>query len=158
MYWNATLTRSSTNFIAPMLRRQLAYANQRGQWGIKLSMITGHTRDEDLLLMSHHALPFWRHILIRIHLCICTSCRLRQERLAQISRLLAGAIREPSDMAWQSSISLTFKTLPLLLTSAVLLLALCFTLFWNHLHVQPPPGNHALSAPCRPDLPNDRCR
>ncbi len=61
--------------------------------------MTCRARDQDLLLLAHGALPAPRRLLTELHLRRCRQCRDRQRQLAAASVALAGAIRDPGQVA-----------------------------------------------------------
>ena len=123
--------------------------------------MTHPERDQDLLLFAHGALPPLRAALTRIHLVRCPECRLRVGQFRAVSHGLAGAIRGPQLPRWSfpaAEAALGVAT-AWLLAVAVLVVLLVGTLAVRQ-HPRAPgiPAAPAGSAPCRPDLPSDRCR
>lgn len=61
--------------------------------------------DQDLLLLEHDALSGPRRWRAQAHLRRCPRCQERREHFARVSRLMAGAIREPDLKPWAGPVA-----------------------------------------------------
>ena len=113
-------------------------------------------RDLDLLLLAHRALPPVPAVLTRLHLARCADCRRRLDDLRAASHALAAAVRDPGMPRW-SPPARPAASVAALLLAAVLLGTVLVTLAIHGPRRTPAPAP-TVGGPCRPDLPNDRCR
>lgn len=78
-------------------------------------------RDQDLLLLVHGELPWWRRAATRWHLRGCSACRERHERYVALSAHFAGPVGLPTPIGARPRLT------PLLL-AGVLLAALAWAI------------------------------
>ncbi len=120
-----------------------------------------HNRDESLLLLAHGALDFPTALSTRLHLLTCRECRLRFEHLRLTSIQIAGAIRSPDMPRWApTSVSRMPSTMiAILILTAIILIGIATEVVTSKLGSVHRPANTApISLPCKPGLPNDKCR
>ena len=121
--------------------------------------------DRDLLLLAHGALSPVRAALVRLHVWGCPACRARLTQFSATSQGFAVALRPPHLPAWvPATLAVTVAPLVLWLVAALVLVGVIGTT----LAVQSRPAPRAscgvhptppsAAPPCRPDLPNDKCR
>jgi anti-sigma factor RsiW len=133
--------------------------------------MTCQDREQDLLMLAHGELSLWRRLPLLAHLRRCASCRQRRERLADVSVMVAGAIRSAERPPWapptdgRSSNRLVGRPPGLRLVILALTLAafgaLAYALIARvHRTDMARPGTPPSSSAggCLPNLPNDRCR
>lgn len=63
-----------------------------------------HDRDQDLLLLSHEALPAWRRLLAEAHLRRCPRCQERFQQYQTVSRSLSLTLAAPGRPVWSAPI------------------------------------------------------
>lgn len=120
--------------------------------------MTHPERDQDLLLFAHGALPPLRAALTRFHLARCSECRQRVGQFQAVSQGFAGAIRGPQLPRWSfpaAGAAFGVVTAWILAVTVLLVVLLGTQAVRQHRQARRAP---AVSAPCRPDLPSDRCR
>jgi anti-sigma factor RsiW len=117
--------------------------------------------DRDLLLYAHNALPPLPRWIVSRHLARCARCQSRLADFTAVSSAIASAVRDPGMPKWdvKNHPSPTSWNGPALWI-AVVLTAVIAGFIVSSIHsrqanVAAPPVR---SLPCRPDLPNDRCR
>lgn len=123
--------------------------------------MTHPERDQDLLLLAHGALSPVRAALTRLHLARCPDCRQRLSSYRAVSDGMAGVIRGGQLPRWSfpAAGAASGVAAAWILAAVVLLAVLLGTLaVRQHRRGLSAPPAHAGSAPCRPDLPSDRCR
>src|SRR3569832_1041988 len=60
-----------------------------------------HVTDQDLLLLAHRSLGFFRSLGVAIHLRTCSSCRKRYTEMATMSTAIASSLRVGMRSAWK---------------------------------------------------------
>lgn len=124
--------------------------------------------EKDLLLLLHGELSPRRRLRLRSHLRRCSRCRQRQEKLSDVSRLIAGAIRGPEMPPWlpernhpfpRIRARYTYMCVLLVLLAGMLLYTTSVRRAANRAHLAVTPTMQRSSATgCTPNLPNDHCR
>lgn len=127
--------------------------------------MTGCDHDQNLLLLTQGELCGFARWRVRAHLRRCAACRERHAALARASHLVAGAIREPhrEPMPWMAPgvPPATRRATALAARPALALLVVLLFLFSAAavaLRLRARSAAAPVAVPCRPDLPNDRCR
>ena len=103
-------------------------------------------------------LPYWRSWSVSLHLRRCAACRERQKSLKRASSAMAVALRPPvgGPRAGKPPVSALHGWL----TIAAIVTFLAATFFTARYVAVAYWRSHTLreDIPCRPDLPNDKCR
>lgn len=121
--------------------------------------MTHPERDPDLLLFAHGALQPMQAAFIRWHLIHCSDCRRRLNEFQAASHSLAVSIRDPRMPGWsRPAPDIGTSVLVAWLLGITILLGLLGTLAVQSRRHVPRSSSPTVSMPCRPDLPNDRCR
>lgn len=122
--------------------------------------------DQNLLLLAHNALGPISRLRVLWHLRRCPDCQANLRRFENVSQKIAGALRPAGLAPWKPSSAGVTGLSPIKPATLLLLAALVAVLFTmvvvvgSHLrpHQSAPGGISGKTGPCRPDLPNSRCR
>lgn len=127
--------------------------------------MSSHLPEQDLLLLAHNQLSPLRRLAAERHLNRCEECRGRLARLTAVSHQIAAALRPAGLPAWKPASSgrvgiLPFTPATLVLVAALVLVLASAVVVTAHIRAK---DAHArpvgvVFGPCRPDLPNSRCR
>ena len=129
--------------------------------------MTCPSREQDLLFFAHNALGPISRLRVVWHLQRCSGCQARLGQLQSVSQQIAGAIRPAGLAAWAPPPSAGgIGALPIKLSALILLTALVLVLLTTAMvvgsHRLPQKGSPSNTShtfgPCRPGLPNSRCR
>ena len=123
-------------------------------------------RKPDLLLLAHGELLLLPRLRLENHLRRCPACREYVHEMTRVSSLISDAARAPGQPSWQGSQGSTLSvTGPVWLAAIVLILVLVISIsLFVRLSSHHENGGSVLpqsapgDLPCRPDLPNGRCR
>ena len=121
--------------------------------------MTHPERDADILMLAHGALSPLVSLRTRWHLMRCDSCRRRLRQFQLVSASMANEIRDPKMPRWSVPLAKPHLSLinAALLTVAIFIVLVIGTLAVHKLQHPPVLPVPIRSAPCRPDLPSDRC-
>ena len=115
--------------------------------------------DQDILLFTHGQLNTVASLRIRLHLATCAECRSRATELGAASAAIASVIRGRSMPPWKPAAMISFPVLQTVIVAFVLAALLVAGLVAGAAHLRhvsvPQP---AVSQPCAPGLPSDKCR
>jgi hypothetical protein len=128
--------------------------------------VTCRSSDQDLLLFAHNALGPISRLRVLWHLRGCPDCQARVGKFRSVSQQIAGALRPSGLPAWKPAgmaggIGLSLTKPAILLVATLMVLLLTATLIVGaraRMHVGAPVRTGGSVGPCRPDLPNSRCR
>lgn len=124
--------------------------------------------EQDILLFAHNALGPVSRLRVSWHLRRCPACRARLGQAQNVSQTIANVLRPPGLAAWKPPRSVGLiglspvNPVPLLLLTAlvVVLVATAVVVVDGHRHAREAAAGSRIghAGPCRPDLPNSKCR
>jgi hypothetical protein len=123
--------------------------------------MTCSDREQDLLLQGVGELTLWQSLLLSLHTSRCERCRGTQARFLAASGRMAEALKPPGGSA-----RIVRRAAPALLSwfvvacvaAAIGLLIVAGTAVAIRYGTSWGVGSTKPEVPCRPDLPNDKCR
>jgi hypothetical protein len=122
-----------------------------------------HSRDQDLLLLAHRALPLGRKLWVQAHVAICAPCAARLTQLGEASSQTAAALRGSQLPSWSrpytNSALATARIATAWLAAFWILLVLSVVVISREAHLHREKQTlPTIDNGCRPNLPNDKCR
>ena len=124
-----------------------------------------HSRDQDLLLLAHRALPVGHKLWVQVHVTLCARCAARLTQFEAASSKTAAALRGSDLPRWtrpyaQGALTAA-RIAAVWLAALVVLLVLSAVVISREVHLFR--GNRqqlptTSDGGCRPDLPSDKCR